>query len=226
MDFGSWHGQRWVWMVPLRRQVFDWENDQWWAFLSRIEHLNPRSLPLDALAWSFSSNGAFSVGSFSRCLEDSSSNVLAEFTFVWQGIFPHKIEVFTWQLLRGKIMVRQVMGRFGFSPNLSMECPMCKSKIENQVIFKDTEMGISQAVDMVKFRVAWWFKHHGSGTSDLITSLLLNINDRCSISKPTKAFTVDDRPPSVIGALKFNVDGDANGIHGSYLSVEVCSILA
>ena len=77
------------------------------VFVCRLDQLKPRKLFKDAISWSFSPKGLFSVSSFQRCLEDlglEASKVDA--SLVWQGISPLKVEVFTWQLLRGRIMVR------------------------------------------------------------------------------------------------------------------------
>ncbi|XVF13719.1 hypothetical protein REPUB_Repub08aG0231800 [Reevesia pubescens] len=35
-DFGCWSNNFWNWNVPLRRNVFDWELEQWHAFLCTI----------------------------------------------------------------------------------------------------------------------------------------------------------------------------------------------
>ena len=85
----------------------------------------------------------------------------------------------------------------------------------NQVVFKNSEQGVAQAVDMIKFRVAWWFKYHGKGCSDSINVLLQNIAERCTDSKPLKAVSKGDWTPPSHGALKLNVDGLARGCPGS-----------
>ncbi|KAK0574763.1 hypothetical protein LWI29_028697 [Acer saccharum] len=255
-QFGVWQGQRWVWNVPLRRSLFDWEKDQWEAFMCRLDHFKPRRLFGDALGWSFCSNGIFTVSSFRRCLEDSAMEAITvDSNFCWQGICPHKIEVFTWQLLSGRIMVSNVMNRFGFSPNMAVECPFCKSEEEtidhlflhciraseiwvssrqgrawnslffaivwtiwesrNHLVFSNSDKGIVQAVDMIKFRVAWWFKHHGEGSSDPITVILQDIAGRCFDKIKKKAASTADWSPPSLGAFKFNVDGSARGNPGS-----------
>ena len=119
-DFGSWEGRCWVWKVMLRRQVFDWERDQWNAFVCRLDQFKPRILFSDALAWLFSPKGIFSVGSFRKSLEELREGAtVADSSLVWQGICPLKVEIFSWQLLRGRIMVSRVMTNFGFCPNSS-----------------------------------------------------------------------------------------------------------
>ncbi|KAK3206959.1 hypothetical protein Dsin_021005 [Dipteronia sinensis] len=53
-----------------------------------------------------------------------------EFEMIWQGICPSKIEMFAWQLLRGRVLVSSVLQRFGLNPNFCVNCAMCKSEEE------------------------------------------------------------------------------------------------
>ena len=39
----------------------------------------------------------------------------------------------------------------------------------NQMIFRNFDQGVYQAIDMIKFRVVWWFKHHAEGYADSVT---------------------------------------------------------
>ncbi|KAK3226986.1 hypothetical protein Dsin_006848 [Dipteronia sinensis] len=56
----------------------------------------------------------------------------------------------------------------------------------NHLIFKGSKADSNQAIDMVKCRIVWWFKHIGRGSSETITSMLNNIKDVCIQSKPKK----------------------------------------
>ncbi|KAK2640203.1 hypothetical protein Ddye_027998 [Dipteronia dyeriana] len=49
----------------------------------------------------------------------------------------------------------------------------------NNVVFRDIMTNSSQAMEMVKFRMAWWFKHHGSGSIEMLTDMLFNIKGLC-----------------------------------------------
>ena len=85
----------------------------------------------------------------------------------------------------------------------------------NHLVFSNSDKGIVQAVDIIKFRVAWWFKHHGEGSSDSITVILQDIAGRCSDKIKKKAASTADWSPPSLGAFKFNVDGSARGNPGS-----------
>ena len=77
----------------------------------------------------------------------------------------------------------------------------------NAKTFRDSETTLSQAKDMVRFRVAWWFKNLGKGSSDPITTLFWNINDGCYDPIPSKKAKVMEWAPPPLGSYKFNVDG-------------------
>ncbi|KAK2654791.1 hypothetical protein Ddye_014647 [Dipteronia dyeriana] len=51
----------------------------------------------------------FSVISFCRCLEEGRDTECSSFSFLWKGFCPSKVEFFAWQLLKGSILVRDVL---------------------------------------------------------------------------------------------------------------------
>ena len=82
------------------------------------------------------------------------------------------------------------------------------------MVFQGKEQFIDQCIDMVKFRVAWWFKHHAKGSTDPISLILLDVGDRCRDSNPRKKrMSARWKLPS-LDCLKFNVDGSAKGSPG------------
>ena len=46
-------------------------------------------------------------------------------------------------------------------------------------VFDDTEPEMSLALDTIHFCIAWWYKHHGRGSSVPVTSLLLSVSEFC-----------------------------------------------
>ncbi|KAK3197909.1 hypothetical protein Dsin_021324 [Dipteronia sinensis] len=83
----------------------------------------------DTIAWSYNSNGLFLVGSFRRCLEEELRNNKGSHKLIWQMWCPLKVELFTWQLLRGRVIVKEVMNRFGFGPQ-DLSYPFCNDAIK------------------------------------------------------------------------------------------------
>ncbi|KAK2638181.1 hypothetical protein Ddye_025976 [Dipteronia dyeriana] len=60
--------------------------------------------------------------------------------------------------------------------------------------------------EVVTLRVAWWFKYHGKGSTDLITLLMLNLKDYCTDSYNTKPHMLYEWCPPPTGSYKFNMD--------------------
>ncbi|KAK3189744.1 hypothetical protein Dsin_029305 [Dipteronia sinensis] len=142
-DFGSWVDNTWKWKVELRRPLFDWEVNQWRAFISFLECVIIRDLIPDTIAWSFNSDGLFSVGSFCKSLEENIANDNHIFNMVWNGICSPKVEVLVWQILRGRVMVKEVMHRLGYQI-LDQTCQLCNNSIET--------------VDNLFFHCGWTWK--------------------------------------------------------------------
>ena len=49
----------------------------------------------------------------------------------------------------------------------------------NELVFKDKEAVLEEAIDSVRFRVASWFKYYGRGSNEDLTILFLDVNGRC-----------------------------------------------
>ncbi|KAK3169154.1 hypothetical protein Dsin_000058 [Dipteronia sinensis] len=80
--------------------------------------------------------------------------------------------------------------------------------------FNGKNQVVEQCMDLVKFRVAWWFKHHGKGSSEHLTSIMFDISARCINTIKIKKTKLKDWMPPSFDSLKFNVDGSAKGAPG------------
>ncbi|KAK3206849.1 hypothetical protein Dsin_020895 [Dipteronia sinensis] len=129
-DFGKWIDSQWVLDVPLRRPLFDWKKEQWQVFFNCLDCNIIRSFVPDILVWANRSDGIFSVGSFRNSMEKASITNADKHMFVWQGASPPKIEIFLWQLLKGKVIVRKMLQRLGLDLSASIMCPLCDQKEE------------------------------------------------------------------------------------------------
>ncbi|KAK3197990.1 hypothetical protein Dsin_021405 [Dipteronia sinensis] len=67
---------------------------------------------------------------------------------------------------------------------------------------------------MVRFYVVWWFNHHGRGSLDSVTSVLLNVNDHCIEVRRPKVKNNEVWVPPLGAAMKFSVDGSSMGNPG------------
>ncbi|KAK3225985.1 hypothetical protein Dsin_005847 [Dipteronia sinensis] len=147
-----------------------------------------------------------------------------------EGICPPKIEVFVWQQTKGRVMVRDLMQRFNSRNLMSNVCPLCNIdgeyvdhiflhlwtvwEAKKKVVFRGKAVDFSLAVDTVKFRVGWWIKHYGKGSIEPVTTILLNLKDRCTESIRAKLHRLETWIPQSLDVLKFNVDCSARGSPG------------
>ncbi|KAK2636977.1 hypothetical protein Ddye_031769 [Dipteronia dyeriana] len=153
-DFWSSDGLASRWEVRLRRTLFDWELDQWRCFKVCLDNLSISDSVQDTLGWVHDSKGCFTVKSFWKCFEVGNAGVRSVFTRVWLGVCPPKIEIFVWQLLHGRTLVKVVLNRFGFRDAITAEffaiaraCELCLSKPElvgkQIMIVSDSQTAVS-----------------------------------------------------------------------------------
>ena len=65
-------------------------------FLLALDRIKVRRTVSDLLVWSFCPNGAFSVRSFRRCIEDVGGVFYPNLEAIWKGLSPPKVELFVW----------------------------------------------------------------------------------------------------------------------------------
>ncbi|KAK2651474.1 hypothetical protein Ddye_011330 [Dipteronia dyeriana] len=99
-------GSEGMWEIILRRPLFNWEVEQWECCRVCLESVIIRDSLQRTISWVHDAKGFFSVKSFINCLRKGNSREEAELGRVWQGLCPPKIEIFVWQLLYGRVMVR------------------------------------------------------------------------------------------------------------------------
>ncbi|KAK3229173.1 hypothetical protein Dsin_001054 [Dipteronia sinensis] len=178
-EFGQWVDDKWTWKVQLRRQLFDWEREQWKCFLSFFNNIAIRRLFLETIEWSFDPNRIFTVRSFNKNLECLDSMEAMDQCDIWQGICPPKVEVFAWQLMRRRIPVKDVFLQFGFIVPSGLDCILCNS-----------------------------------GSSEPLTSIMVDISARCIDAKKTKKTKLEGWMPPSLNSKKFNVDSSTKGASG------------
>ncbi|KAK2642942.1 hypothetical protein Ddye_024705 [Dipteronia dyeriana] len=77
-NFGHREGSDWKWEINLRRNLFDWEIEQWRFFSDCLKNKKVMDTTSDSLSWVFDSSGEFSVKSFRKCMEDGNAQINAE----------------------------------------------------------------------------------------------------------------------------------------------------
>ncbi|KAK2655359.1 hypothetical protein Ddye_008411 [Dipteronia dyeriana] len=219
-EFGSWIDSNWVWGVKVRRRLFDWELDQWNGFLLSLECISVRRQIEDVLAWRHYPNGIFFVGSFRRCLEEELHIDSVNTRFTSQGLCPPKIEVFIWNIQKGRAPVSKqwtiysfcasglgAFGQFIYGGGGGLD----HLGVRNKRVFEGKDANLQLASDLVKFQAGWWFKYIRGGCIDPTTTLPVDIKDRCVDMVSFKVIRSESRVLSPINSLFFNVDGSARG---------------
>lgn len=84
-------------------------------------------------------------------------------------------------------------------------------QFRNLLVFEGKDPNLEQAADMVKFRIAWWFKHLNRGSKDSVAALYRNLDCLCMDYKRVKRKSIADWIPPMLDSLKFNVDGSSRG---------------
>ncbi|KAK2662299.1 hypothetical protein Ddye_000873 [Dipteronia dyeriana] len=104
---------KWIWRFGL-------EDKSLWRLVTCAKY----GVSNAALNWDWK-DGKFTVSSFRNCLEDNSMVNSIDHKFIWQGLSPPKTEFLLWQPLRGRVMVRKVLYRFGYDPTATLMCSFC-----------------------------------------------------------------------------------------------------
>ncbi|KAK2662605.1 hypothetical protein Ddye_001179 [Dipteronia dyeriana] len=234
---------KWMWRK--------WGMVNFWSEIKVDDRRLKDALPRDTIVWSVNSDGLFTVGSFRRSLEDALVDVLLIPKLLWKGLCPPKVDVFMWQLRKGRIIVKELLIKFvlwrlymnwwgvqcclnnsvklwleewsGLCPAFQHErawnslfCAIAWSIWEsgNNSVFENIELDVVKVSEVVKFRVVWWFKNFGKGSTEAIQSLLINFKDFCIDHVKTKKNRILDWKPPTDGKLKFNVDRSILGKSG------------
>lgn len=87
-------------------------------------------------------------------------------------------------------------------------------EVRNNLVFNGKKSSSDQVMDVICFRVAWWFKFFSCGSKMPISLILLNLKESCRDSKKTRNPRMVSWSPLIMDTLKFNVDGSAKGNPG------------
>ncbi|XVE62793.1 hypothetical protein DITRI_Ditri06bG0148400 [Diplodiscus trichospermus] len=213
--------QEWIPGIVLKRRLFDWEISQWNRFQSVIEKYHVSSSMEDKLVWKSSTTGEYSAKFFCKDHLDTWEFKMSDWTKVWAGLTPPKVETFCWQLLKGGIAYREGYDRIGVSfgvfNGLLIKTPghfLWSGILSNEIVIHGKRVDVNLVIDVIKVRVASWIKAKWPtihmGIMDMV---------RCPLeivipAKATKKTPVIEWSKPVSGELKFNVDGASLGKPG------------
>ncbi|PWA51834.1 hypothetical protein CTI12_AA460620 [Artemisia annua] len=129
-DFGMWENGQWKWNVKLRRNLFDWEVEQFDSFMLILKSVVMMATRNDKVVWSFDTLGKFSSRSFDKEMEKSSySDPILH--AVWKFKAPPKARLLCWQSIVRKLPTRDMLLRIGIIAENQSGCPLCNSCIES-----------------------------------------------------------------------------------------------
>ncbi|XWS13282.1 hypothetical protein CRYUN_Cryun36dG0024100 [Craigia yunnanensis] len=131
-EFGSGNKYSWSWKMAVRRRLFGWEIQQWNDLCSILKESAVCHNLKDPLIWKGSTSGLYSVKKYCKSMTNfysmnMDSNI---WKFVWMGLAPPKVEIFCWQMIRGRITVKDLLVKRGMMEWNMTGCTFCKADIE------------------------------------------------------------------------------------------------
>lgn len=127
-----WDGLYWAWSFSWTRQLRprDIEAKKELNLLLQQAHLSLSNS--DSLAWTHDKSGTFSTKSFTKELAKADPHPQGDaIKGIWCGFVPHRVEIFVWTALLGRIHTKNRLARLGIIPNSEDLCVLCNSDIES-----------------------------------------------------------------------------------------------
>ncbi|XWS40005.1 hypothetical protein CRYUN_Cryun18bG0103100 [Craigia yunnanensis] len=106
-EFGEWSNNKWYWRLLLRRRLFGWELHQWHVLCSFLKGFVIYDSLKDEFIWKGSTSAVYSVNHFCKAVLKTESSVSELWSLIWSGLAPPKVEVFCWQVMRGRIAMKE-----------------------------------------------------------------------------------------------------------------------
>ena len=130
-SLGFWDGLSWKWTLSWKRDLRTRDRHEECTLQLLLDGvvMNPRME--DAFIWTPHKSGEFSIKSFTTELAEKSQLQGGKyFKGLWQNLVPHRIELFTWFALLGKINTKAKLISMGIIPSSSHLCVLCGSMAE------------------------------------------------------------------------------------------------
>ncbi|XP_039060736.1 uncharacterized protein LOC120204786 [Hibiscus syriacus] len=133
-EFGEYSSFGWIWDVQFRRNLNDWEIEQWANLMTIISAFALNLDNSDGMIWKGSGDGLFTVKSaVNLCSSGSLGSDEAYFwcKIVWSGQLPPKVESFLWQVVLGRLAVKTELVKRGIEGIQNLLCPICMMQEES-----------------------------------------------------------------------------------------------
>ena len=149
-SMGLWRDGLWVWDPPWTRPLRPRDVDEWAALSALLNQVSLSPIEKDELIWIHHKTGTFSVKSFyEEFAKNSEAQLVLVAKKIWKNLIPHRIEIFLWLALLGKIATKSKLAHMNIIPPSKNLCPFCKSGPED-VAHLMIHCIFSQAI------WAWW----------------------------------------------------------------------
>ncbi|KAE8671815.1 kinase-related family protein [Hibiscus syriacus] len=125
-EFGEFISSGWIWDVKVRRNLNDWELEQWCNLVSIISSFSISIDSSDGLIWKGSGDGVYTVGSCIKSCASISEETHFWNKIVWRGLVPPRVETLVWQIVLQKIAVKSELVKRGVQGIEDGLCPLCK----------------------------------------------------------------------------------------------------
>ncbi|KAE8689350.1 Pescadillo-like protein [Hibiscus syriacus] len=128
-EFRLYNDSGGVWDIQTKRNLVDWEVEQW---LQLISLLNSYSLSLvedDCWVWLGTGEGCFTAKSCMQLYFDREGNDEVEGNwerYVWKGVAPPRVETFVWQLAHHRVAVKEELLKRGVTGVEDTMCSLCR----------------------------------------------------------------------------------------------------
>nr|CCA66178.1 hypothetical protein [Beta vulgaris subsp. vulgaris] len=130
-SLGFWEGYNWVWSFSWKRILRPQDAIEKARLDNLLLQVCPARQAQDHLIWAFSKSGSFSTKSVSRQLVKlQHPHYQDAIRGVWVGLVPHRIELFVWLALLGKINTRDKLASLGIIHGDCNICPLCMTEPE------------------------------------------------------------------------------------------------
>ncbi|XP_039053787.1 uncharacterized protein LOC120195928 [Hibiscus syriacus] len=215
-EFGEFRSSVWSWHVQMRRNLSDWEMVQYCDLMALIHNITLSHELTDGLVWRGNEDGIYSVNSSVKSCCPVSTVDSFWMRYIWRGLVPPRVEVFMWQVVYQRLLVKQELQRRGIYVIVDVTCPLCKKKDNAQSFMNDIvfDGGRLDQIDLfftARCRLATWFLANFKEVFILKDSLITDpslgdcfSNSRCSIIE------IVSWSPSLKGFIKLNVDATVN----------------
>ena len=93
--------------ILLKRRLFRWELNQWDDFCVILKGFVMCESLKDSFIRKGTSSGQYSTNQFCKYVIKSGSSNLEWWKLVWLKLAPPEVEVFCWQLMKGRIAMKE-----------------------------------------------------------------------------------------------------------------------